>query len=179
MYPVFEVKSIAPPKVDDVVNALKKNKAAADILAGFEKVGGTVISGDTNTGAKIVGGEKPTIVLDPVKIKNEPDAVGLLLYELVRWKNFSQQQDIFDKVKAGTMSPKDGAVASEKLTYNYMVEVQNLLEAAAKAGDWDAVTTKFKNTIDKFKNFDDFLKVMTSTGHLGRMEEQLKQMAPK
>jgi hypothetical protein len=138
-----------------------------------------VVSGEATTGAKIVLGAKPKIVLDPGVLKDNSDAVGSLLYELIRWKNLKQQTDIFDKVKAGTMTPEEGAVASEKLTYEYMTEQQKIAQAAVKAGDWKLTTDDFAALISKYKTFDDFLKWMKDSGHYGRIEAQLKAMAPK
>ncbi|MBY0456366.1 MAG: hypothetical protein K2V38_03440, partial [Gemmataceae bacterium] len=171
-------------KVEDILTKFNKNKAAADILGDFVKAGGQVISGPTNMGAKISHplkpGDKLTITLDPKKLKDDSDAVGALLFELVRWKNQKQFQDeVISKVRAGTITPAEGATKYEELTHEFMKQQQELLQAAVRGGDWTIQTDRLKAILDKYKTFPEFLKYEKESGHYGAMEKQLERLAPK
>ena len=179
--PLVVVEELPPAfaKLEDVIATFEKNKDASALLGQFKIDGGTVVSGDATTVAKIIRGEKSKIVLEPKNLRDESEAVSALLFELVRWKNTNLQQAIYDKVKAGTLSPEDGAVASERLSYGYMTDHQALVQAATKAKDWNLTTDRVKAVLDQSKSFEDFLSSMKKSGHYGRMETQLKAMAPK
>jgi hypothetical protein len=176
-------KKAAFEKIEDIIAAYNKHKDAADLLAEFEKAGGKVESGTTNFGAKISfplkPGEKPKIVLDPEKLIDGSDAVGALLFELIRWKNQKQQMDIVNKVKAGKLSPSQGAEEYEKITYEYMKQQQKIVQDAVKAGDWTMKNDRIQDLLNKFKTFEEFLNWEKDTGHYGRMEKQLERFAPK
>lgn len=175
-------KKPAFEKVEDVIAAFNKNKAAADLLAEFVKADGKVESGAATTGAKIVfslTGGAPKIVLSPERLIDGSDAVGALLFELVRWKNQKQQTDIVKMVKAGTLTPAQGAEEYEKITYDYMQKQQKLVQDAVKAGDWALTTDRLQTMLGKYKTFEEFLKWEKDSGHYGNMEKQLERLVPK
>lgn len=150
-------------KIDDVITNLNKNKAAADILAAFQKAGGTVESGTTDTGGYIQFPAKPgdnyKIVIDPnaSKVKDLSDATGVLLFELLRYQNQADQSKLDAQVKNKTITPDQYADQSEALTYTYVQKQQEIAQAAVKAKDWTLTTDRYAAILTKFPKLDDFM----------------------
>ena len=115
---------------------------------------------------------KVRIVLDPNVLADQSDAVGVLLFELIRYKNFRQAIVLEQQLAAKTLTPEQFVVESEKITYQYMKDQQVM--ATAAAADWKLTTDRYAKILDKYKTFDDFLAYEKTEGHYQALLDQVK-----
>jgi len=124
----------ANESVRDLMDVLEKHDKVKDLIASFEKGGGKIerrYGGPTGGGHNSATNE---IRIDP-RIKDLTTASSVLLYELLRFKNNKDQEDL-DKLVTAKNNPvtrDEYARKCEDLSYKYMVEHSK----TSKDGKWD------------------------------------------
>lgn len=182
-----EPSNVRPPafgKIEEVVDELKKSPDAKALLDLFLKNDGVVVSGEAASGAKIAPkreGDKVvvTITVDPDKTKSLSDAASGMLFELIRFRFYNQQLDLYEKVRAGTITPDKYAEEVERLTYDYIKKHHDIADKAVAAGQWKPEADTYKDDIKNFPTFASYLEEAKRSGHYDRTLEGAKRMAPK
>lgn len=168
--------------IEDVKTALRANADADAILDAAVGDGVTIVAGATVTGGKY-DPVKKVITLQSSVIRDFDTAIGILLYELLRWKFDTEQIALDKKAKAATIGKDAYAMACEKLSYKYMKNHHTIASAAVANGDWGPNADVYAPELEpggKYSTEDKYIQSAKKTGHYSVFEDRydaLRKMA--